>query len=108
MQQFISNSGSQMPYDLDCSSLKTKVKNRVCKQCGIYYPSFAACKRHRQDGCGLEVLGDKVMDEEEDISHEEKEEISEILVVDGDDDHAPIINIYELIQPNTNKQTNTN
>ena len=36
----------------------------------------------------------KVVDEEKDISHEE-EENSEIL--DGDDDHAPIINIYELL-----------
>ena len=29
---------------------------------GIYYPSIAARKRHRQDGCGLEVLGNKVID----------------------------------------------
>ena len=97
IQQLIPNSGfSQTPYDLYCASLKGKVKNRVCKQCGIYYASIAARKRHRQDGCGLEVLGNKVIDEEEDISHEE-EENSEILVADGDDDHAPIINIYELL-----------
>ena len=31
------------------------------KASGIYYPSIAARKRHRQDGCGLEVLGNKVM-----------------------------------------------
>ena len=50
IQQLILNSGfSQMSYDLYCASLRTKVKNRVCKQCGIYYPSIAACKRHRQD-----------------------------------------------------------
>ena len=96
IQQLIPNSGfSQMPYDLYCLSLRAKVKKRVCKQCGIYYPSIAACKRHRQDGCGLEVLGNKVIDEEENISHE-KEENPEILVADGDDDHATIINIYEL------------
>ena len=53
--------------------LKAKVKNRVCKQCGIYYPSIAARKRHRQYNCGLEVLSNKVIDEEEDISHEEEE-----------------------------------
>ena len=36
IQQLISNSGfSQMPYDLYCSSLRAKVKNKVCKQCGI-------------------------------------------------------------------------
>ena len=58
-----------MPYDLYCLSLRAKVKKRVCKQCGIYYPSIAASKRHRQDGCGLEVLGNKVIDEEENISH---------------------------------------
>ena len=39
----------------------------------IYYLSIAACKSHRQDGCGLEVLGNKVIEEEEDISHEEQE-----------------------------------
>ena len=27
------------------------MKNRVCKQCGIYYESIAALKRHRQDDC---------------------------------------------------------
>ena len=65
IQQLIPNSGfSQMSYDLYCPSLKVKVKNRVRKQCGIYYPSTAARKRHRQDGCGLEVLGNKVIDEE--------------------------------------------
>ena len=97
IQQLISNSGFiQMPDDLHCPSLKAKVKKRVYKQCGIFYPSIAARKRHRQDGCGLELLGNKIIDEEEDISHEE-EENSEILVVDGDDDHAPIINIYELL-----------
>ena len=106
IQQLIPNSGfSQMPYDFYCTSLKAKVKNRVCKQCGIYYPSIAARKGHREDGCGLEVLGNKdsissyilgIDDEEEDISHEE-EETSEILIADGDEDHAPIINIYELL-----------
>ena len=39
------------------------------KASGIYYPSIVARKRHKQDGCGLEVLGKKVIDEEEDISH---------------------------------------
>ena len=96
IQQLIPNSGfTQIPYDLYCPSLRAKVKNRVYKQCGIYYQSIAARKRHRQDGCGLEVLGNKVIDEEENISHE-KEENPEILVADGDDDHATIINIYEL------------
>ena len=72
------------------------MKSKVCKQCGIYYPSVATRKRHKQDGCDLEVLGNKVIDKEEDISHEE-EENSEILAADGDDDHAPIINICELL-----------
>ena len=71
------------------------MKNRLCKQCGIYYPSIAARKRHRQGDHDLEVLGNKVIDEEEDISHE-VEGNSEILVADGDDTHAPIININEL------------
>ena len=63
------------------------------QQCGIYYP---ALKRHIQDGYGLEVLGNKLINKEEDISHEE-EENSEILVADCNDDHAPVINIYELL-----------
>ena len=56
-------------------------------------PGIVACKHHRQDSCGLEVLGNKVIDEGEDISHEE--EHSEILVVDGDDNHAPVINMSQ-------------
>ena len=39
---------------------------------GIYI-FIAARKRHRQDACGLEVLGNKVIDEGEDISQEEEE-----------------------------------
>ena len=93
IQQLIPNSRfSQMLCDLHCPSLIPKVKNRICKQFGIYYPSIAAHKRLRQDGCGLEVLGNKVINEEEDISHEE-EENPVILVVDSDDNHAPVINI---------------
>ena len=56
IQQLIPNSGfSQMPFDFYCPGLKAKVKNRVWKQCGIYYPSIAALEPHRQDGFGLEV-----------------------------------------------------
>ena len=40
-------------------------------------------------------MGNKVIDENKDFSHEE-ENSSEILVADGDDDHAPVITIYEL------------
>ena len=38
----------------------------------------------------------KVTDGEKNISHE-GEKNCEILVADGDDDHPPIINIYELL-----------
>ena len=97
IQQLIPNSGfSQIPYVLYCPSLKAKIKNRVSKQCGTYYPSTAARKRHRQHGCGLEVMCNKVTDGEKNISHE-GEKNCEILVADGDDDHPPIINIYELL-----------
>ena len=66
-----------MSYGLYCLRLRAKVKNMVSRQCGIYYPSNAACKHRRQDVCGyrrqdvcgLEVLGNKVIDEEKDISH---------------------------------------
>ena len=80
-----------MSYGLYCLSLRAKVKNMVSRQCGIYYPSNAACKHRRQDVCGLEVLGNKVIDEKKDISHEEQES-AEILVADSDDDHQPIMN----------------
>ena len=70
------------------------MKNRVCKKCGMYYQSIAARKRHRQNGCGLEALDNKVIDKEEDISHEEN---SQILVANGDNNHVPIINIYGLL-----------
>ena len=52
-----------------------------------------ARKRHREDGYSLEVLGNKVINVEEDISHEE-EENSEILVADSNDDHSPGTNTY--------------
>ena len=42
---------------------------------------------------------DNIITNEEDISHEE-EQNSEILVADGYDDHAPVINIYELLMNN--------
>ena len=85
-----------MPYDLHWPNLKAKMNNRVCKQCGIYDSSIAADKRLTYDDCGLEVLGNKLIDEKEATSHEEEENL-EILLAHGDDDHANIINIYELL-----------
>ena len=76
------------------------------KASGIYYPSIAARECHRQDSCGLEVLGNKGIDEEEDVSHKEREN-SEVLVADGDDDHAPIINIYKLLMNSEFIETQT-
>ena len=49
-------------------------------------------KRHIQDGSGLEVLGNKVIDEEEDVSHEKEQNLT-----DGNDNNAFVINIYELL-----------
>ena len=71
------------------------MKKRVYQRCGIYYPIIAARKRHRKDGCGLEKLVNDIIYKEEDISHEEGEN-SESLEADGDDHHAPVIDIYEL------------
>ena len=34
-----------LPYDSSCPRLNTKVNNRVCKKCGIYYHSISAMKR---------------------------------------------------------------
>ena len=41
-QPILNSRFSEMPYGLYYPSLKTKVKNRVCKQFGIYYPSIVA------------------------------------------------------------------
>ena len=41
-----------LPYDIYCRSIKSNIKDRVCNDCGIYYPSIAAVKRHiAGDGC---------------------------------------------------------
>ena len=64
-------------------NLKAKVKKRVCKQCASIIRV-------------LLYVSVKVINEERDISHEEVEN-SEILVTNGDDNHAPVINIYELL-----------
>ena len=34
------------PFDLYCPSMQNKLKKCVCKQCGSYWPSEAAMKRH--------------------------------------------------------------
>ena len=57
-----------------CPSFKSKVKERVCKDCGIYYPSVAAVKRHRA-GNGCENHSDQ--EEQEQIITEEGEEEDE-------------------------------
>ena len=64
-------------------NLKAKVKKRVCKQCASIIRV-------------LLYVSVKVINEERDISHEEVEN-SEILVMNRDDNHAPVINIYELL-----------
>ena len=41
-----------LPYDFYCPSLNKNIESRVCKGCGIYYPSKAAVDRHRRGkGC---------------------------------------------------------
>ena len=49
-----------LPYDTYCPSLKSKVDSRVCKKCGIYYPSIAAMKRHHK---AEQSKSDKEIDE---------------------------------------------
>ena len=102
IQQLIPKSGfSEMPYDLYCPSLKTKVKNRVCKECDIYYPSIAACKRHRSHGC-KSVLEE--LYEEASFSEDEEQDQNDVIMVDDDDDDddddndcALLLNIFELL-----------
>ena len=87
IQQLIPKSGfSEMPYDLYCPSLKTKVRNRVCKEYDIYYPSIAACKRHRSHGCKSVIYMRRLLF----LKMRNK-------MVDDDDDRARVLNIFELL-----------
>ena len=72
------------------------------KAFGIYYLSIAARKRHRQNGCCLEVLDNKVINEE-DISQEDKK--SEVLEEDDNDDHSSIITQPGITCPKLTTET---
>ena len=73
-----------LPYDSYCPSLKTKVQQRVCKNCDIYYPSIAALKRHFKFCSGKELeIG------ESDGEEEGPEEV--------ENDEAPVINIFDML-----------
>ena len=37
---------NEVPYDLFCPKVSNEITRRVCKTCGIYFPSAAAMKRH--------------------------------------------------------------
>ena len=97
VQQLIPKSGfGEIPYDLYYPSLKTKVKNRVCKGCDIYYSSIAACKCHRSHGCK------SVLEElyEASFSEDGEQDQNDVTVVDDDDDDddcPPVLNIFELL-----------
>ena len=75
-----------------CPSVKSKVKDRVCKDCGIYYPSVAAVKRHRA-GNGCENHSDQ--EQQVQLITEEGEEDEERAI---DDEECPILNIFAILQ----------
>ena len=89
----------EMPYDSYCPSVKGLVQKRVCKACHIYYPSIAACDRHRDKGCLALQEAPEAEDQEENVvtvSEGEGEEVAE----KNEDDVAPVLNIFELLQNN--------
>ena len=79
-------------YDMYCLSVKFEIKKRVCKKCGMYYPSIAAVKRHRTTGC---TEGEEI-DEEDEAAELEMEE--ENPTFDEDDDCVPISNIFDIFK----------
>ena len=80
----------ELPYDYYCPSVN-KIDARICKGCGIYYPSAAAVNRHRRGkGCGI-------VDSDEDFEEVADEVVIVDEVVDEEEDRAPIINIFELL-----------
>ena len=66
-----------LPYDVNYPSIKSSIKDRVCKRYSIYYPSIDAVKRHKA-GHGCES-DSKVVEEIELQDNEEAEE-DEIIV----------------------------
>ena len=87
------NRYKNISYDMYCPSVKSKMKDRVCKDCGIYYPSVAAVKRHRV-GNGCENHSDQ--EEQEQIITEDGEEEDEERAID--DEECPILNIFDILQ----------
>lgn len=82
-----------MPHDRYCPSKQKNLDRRVCPECGIYYPSMAALKRHQKGaGCAGHVDADN-----EPESDSETEVIGAEAHAD-EDDRAPILNIFELLQ----------
>jgi hypothetical protein len=72
------------PFDYYCPSVRDQLAKRICKKCGLYFPSQAAVKRHaplHKDGYGLNL---------------------ELL--SNDDDQAP----QKIVHQPTNIPVNTN
>lgn len=41
----------KIPYDIECPSVKTDIKKRICSKCSLYHASLTYLKEH-QKSCG--------------------------------------------------------
>ena len=80
-----------MPHDGYCPSVLKNLERRVCPQCGNYYPSIAALKRHHRGAACAYDSNDDERDSGLETEVIEKE-------ARANEDTAPIVNIFELLR----------
>ena len=78
-----------------CPTIQKDLAKRICKDCGTYFPSHAAVKRHRKgNGCSSLVVVDGNMSEnkeEENVEFEGEETQPSVSKT------APILNTFEIL-----------
>ena len=83
-----------LPFDHYCPSLVKKacIPNRICRHCGMYFPSIAAMGRHA-------VSHNKPPGDED--TEEEEEEEEEMQIEEGISEDAPVYkNIFDIMLMN--------
>ena len=97
IQPLIPKSGyAEIPYDIYCPTIQKDIAKWIRKDCGTYYPSPAAVKRHRKgNGCprSIDVVDGNVSENEE----EENIEFEWEETQPSASNTAPIHNIFEIL-----------
>ena len=87
---------AEIPYDIYCPTIQKDIAKWIRKDCGTYYPSPAAVKRHRK-GNGwprsIDVVDGNVSENEE----EENIEFEWEETQPSASNTAPIHNIFEIL-----------